>query len=200
MSMLTCFYVYADMFVCNLNTNDLNVMVRHNWMIIDDIENELDLFTPAADVAKLTTMATTADAAANAKAANAETGAGATLSAVRPAVEMDGGDGDGDDEDSEFGAEHADISKLYMRIERQTLTRLPLSNAILFNIHTHQHHLSYLAEHPDAAAQFKAALTLASNSQAKEYKNYNSWARATHAFLDGVARESEKPSARTSKL
>ncbi|WP_338877087.1 DUF3445 domain-containing protein [Spirosoma sp. SC4-14] len=47
------------------------------------------------------------------------------------------------------------ISKqLYLRIERQTLTRLPNSGAILFGIHTYQNRLDReLAERPEAARQ-----------------------------------------------
>ncbi|SOD82309.1 heme-dependent oxidative N-demethylase family protein [Spirosoma fluviale] len=41
---------------------------------------------------------------------------------------------------------------LYVRIERQTLTRLPRSGAILFGIHTYQNRLSdEISERPDAA-------------------------------------------------
>jgi len=52
--------------------------------------------------------------------------------------------------------------QLYLRIERQTLTRLPKSGAILFGIHTYQNRLDQeLAERPDAAQRIKSVLSTA---------------------------------------
>ena len=49
--------------------------------------------------------------------------------------------------------------RLFIRIERQTLTRLPRSEAILFGIHTYQHRLSReLAERPDGANALRRVL------------------------------------------
>ena len=41
--------------------------------------------------------------------------------------------------------------RLYLRVERQTLTRLPQSNAILFGIHTYQNLLDHEAANPERA-------------------------------------------------
>ncbi len=41
--------------------------------------------------------------------------------------------------------------QLYVRVERQTLTRLPQSGAILFGIHTYQNRLAHEAADPDRA-------------------------------------------------
>ncbi|GAB3699549.1 DUF3445 domain-containing protein [Spirosoma flavus] len=43
--------------------------------------------------------------------------------------------------------------QLYVRVERQTLTRLPRSGAILFGIHTYQNRLANEAADPDRAAR-----------------------------------------------
>lgn len=52
--------------------------------------------------------------------------------------------------------------QLYLRIERQTLTRLPKSGAILFGIHTYQNRLDHeLAERPDAAQRIMRVLSTA---------------------------------------
>ncbi|AQG80933.1 heme-dependent oxidative N-demethylase family protein [Spirosoma montaniterrae] len=45
--------------------------------------------------------------------------------------------------------------KLFIRIERQTLTRLPRSGAVLFGIHTYQNLLAHEAANPERAAGMK---------------------------------------------
>lgn len=53
-------------------------------------------------------------------------------------------------------------SQVYIRIERQTLTRLPRSQAILFGLHTYQNRLDHeLAQRPDAAQKILNVLTTA---------------------------------------
>jgi len=52
--------------------------------------------------------------------------------------------------------------QLFIRIERQTLTRLPQSQAILFGVHTYQNRLDYeLEQRPDAAQCLLNVLTTA---------------------------------------
>lgn len=51
--------------------------------------------------------------------------------------------------------------QLYVRVERQTLTRLPASNAILFTIHTYQNTLAHEAAHPDRAARMAQVFSTA---------------------------------------
>ena len=53
-------------------------------------------------------------------------------------------------------------SQVFIRIERQTLTRLPRSQAILFGIHTYQNRLDHeLAQRPDAAQRLLNVLNTA---------------------------------------
>lgn len=52
--------------------------------------------------------------------------------------------------------------QLYIRIERQTLTRLPRSQAVLFTVHTYQNRLGHeLGQRPDAAQRLLNVLTTA---------------------------------------
>lgn len=52
--------------------------------------------------------------------------------------------------------------QLFLRIERQTLTRLPRSGTVLFGIHTYQNRLDLeLAERPDGAARLARVLETA---------------------------------------
>ncbi|MCY7360327.1 MAG: DUF3445 domain-containing protein [Rudanella sp.] len=53
-------------------------------------------------------------------------------------------------------------SQVFIRIERQTLTRLPRSQAILFGLHTYQNRLDHeLAQRPDAVQKLLNVLTTA---------------------------------------
>ncbi|MBA3825835.1 MAG: DUF3445 domain-containing protein [Ktedonobacterales bacterium] len=49
-------------------------------------------------------------------------------------------------------------ARCHLRIERQTLTRLPMTGAILFGIHTYQMPLEELTAHPTQLRQFAAYL------------------------------------------
>lgn len=48
--------------------------------------------------------------------------------------------------------------RLFVRVERQTLTRLPRSGAVLFTVRTHQRRLAAEAADPDRAARMRATL------------------------------------------
>lgn len=48
--------------------------------------------------------------------------------------------------------------RLFVRVERQTLTRLPQSGAVLFTVRTHQNRLAAEAANPDRAARMLAVL------------------------------------------
>ncbi|GAB3787034.1 DUF3445 domain-containing protein [Spirosoma horti] len=72
----------------------------------------------------------------------------------------------------------------YIRIERQTLTRLPRSGAILFGIHTYQNLLaSEVAERHDAACRL-ANVFRTTPAQLLHYKSMTPFLPALLAYLD----------------
>jgi len=80
------------------------------------------------------------------------------------------------------------VEDLYIRIERQTLSRLPLSGAVLFTIRSYQHPLTSMAQ-----AQFRQhAATLAQairrlDEKAWRYKKADRWSGNVLPYLDGLA-------------
>jgi hypothetical protein len=66
---------------------------------------------------------------------------------------------------------------LWLRSERQTLSRLPESGAILFTIRTQQVPLAVLAERPDVADRMAAAIR-AWSPELAGYKGTHGAARA----------------------
>lgn len=75
---------------------------------------------------------------------------------------------------------------LWLRIERQTLRRLPHTHDILFTIRVYVRPLAHLATQPDRAAQFATALR-ALPPPVRRYKNLPSFLDATLVWLDRVA-------------
>ena len=90
------------------------------------------------------------------------------------------------------GRKHADITPenagdtLWLRIERQTLRRLPHTHDILFTIRVHVRPLAQLASQPDRAARLAAALRALPPS-VRRYKNLPAFLEATLTWLERVA-------------
>lgn len=84
-----------------------------------------------------------------------------------------------------IAASDADTA-VWLRVERQTLQRLPASGAILFSIRIHRAPLGALADDPDAAASLAAAV----RSMEPAMVRYKALARvqdAALAYLDAVS-------------
>jgi hypothetical protein len=75
--------------------------------------------------------------------------------------------------------------KLWLRLERQTLRRLPRTHAILFTIRVHVRPLHHLARRPERAARFAAALRDLPEPM-RLYKNLPPFLDAVLAWLDRV--------------
>jgi hypothetical protein len=78
----------------------------------------------------------------------------------------------------------------FMRVERQTLRKLPVSRDILFTIRIHLDPLAVLARHPDKAAlaaSFAEQLNALDQAQL-DYKGLTADRDRLVAFLDGMAR------------
>ena len=71
---------------------------------------------------------------------------------------------------------------LYVRVERQTLTRLPRSGAILFGIHTYQNLLAYEAIDPDRAIRMASVFSTAPRAML-DYKGMTHFLPALLAYL-----------------
>ena len=78
---------------------------------------------------------------------------------------------------------------LWLRMERQTLRRLPGSLAILFTIRVHVHPLSRLARRPERAAQLAAAIR-ALPEPLRRYKSLPPIIDAVLGWLDRAAQRS----------
>ena len=76
--------------------------------------------------------------------------------------------------------------RLWLRVERQTLRRLPASGAILFTIRVHRWPLARLAERPDAAGRLKAAIETLPPALAR-YKSIPAFGEAVAAWLARAA-------------
>jgi hypothetical protein len=75
--------------------------------------------------------------------------------------------------------------KLWLRMERQTLRRLPRTHAILFTIRVHVRPLLHLARRPEQAALFAAALQ-ALPEPMRLYKSLSPFLAAVLTWLDRV--------------
>ncbi len=90
---------------------------------------------------------------------------------------------------------HTDITpenagdRIWLRIERQTLRRLPHTRDILFTIRVYVRPLAQLAAQPDRAAQLAAALRALPPGM-RRYKNLTPFLDASLAWLDRAATES----------
>ncbi len=76
-------------------------------------------------------------------------------------------------------------ARLWLRVERQTLRRLPATQAALFTIRTYLRPLGELAEHPAAAAELAAAIRQMPPATF-DYKSLPVFADAALAWLDRV--------------
>ncbi len=89
--------------------------------------------------------------------------------------------------DPDLSAENAG-SRIWLRVERQTLTRFAVSDAILFTIAIHRWPLARLARLPDAAAKLaEAARTMPEAT--KSYKAMPNIQAAVLGYLDGLGGE-----------
>jgi hypothetical protein len=75
--------------------------------------------------------------------------------------------------------------KVWLRMERQTLRRLPRTRAILFTIRVHVRPLHHLARRPERAARFAATLR-ALPEPMRRYKSLPSFLAAVLTWLDRV--------------
>ncbi len=75
---------------------------------------------------------------------------------------------------------------LYLRVERQTLTRLPRTDAVLFGIRVHSYKLAMAITTPAVAAQLAEAVR-ALPEQTRHYKSLKAFGPALLAWLDARA-------------
>ena len=88
--------------------------------------------------------------------------------------------------DPSFTAANAG-ARLFLRVERQTLSRLPRSGFVLFTIRVHTYPLSRVAAQPGAAARLAEAVRAMPEAMAA-YKSLPPFRAALLAFLDGQDR------------
>lgn len=81
--------------------------------------------------------------------------------------------------------------KVVLRVERQTLRRLPDSDAIVFTIRIHRRPLSVLADQPEAAARLVAAMT-SMPAAMREYKSVAVLEAAVNGYLQKLVAEADK--------
>lgn len=72
---------------------------------------------------------------------------------------------------------------IYLRVERQTLSALPASGAVLFGIRVHVYPLRRIAEHPEVAGRLAAAVREVPEAL-QDYKALHGFKAAVLAFLD----------------
>lgn len=89
------------------------------------------------------------------------------------------------DYETDVTAENAG-DKLWLRIERQTLRRLPQSSAILFTIRVYSNPLHTLRAQPDIAKRLAAALSGLDEAM-RDYKSLRPLLAPTLAWLDKVS-------------
>jgi hypothetical protein len=75
---------------------------------------------------------------------------------------------------------------LYLRVERQTLTRLPRTDAVLFGIRVHSYKLASAITKPAVAAQLAEAVR-ALPEETRHYKSLKAFGPALLAWLDARA-------------
>lgn len=84
--------------------------------------------------------------------------------------------------------------RLWLRVERQTLSRLPESGAVLFTIRVHRWPLARLAERPEAAARLKGAIDTLPPALAR-YKSIPVFGEAVTEWLARAACAEPAPGA-----
>ena len=77
--------------------------------------------------------------------------------------------------------------RLYLRVERQTLRRLPQSGAILFGIRVHSYEMARAITTPEAASRLAEAVRALPEATA-HYKSLRAYGPALLAWLDARAR------------
>ncbi len=77
--------------------------------------------------------------------------------------------------------------KLYLRVERQTLRRLPQSGAILFGIRVHSYRMARAITTPEAASRLAEAVRALPEATV-HYKSLRAYGQALLAWLDARAR------------
>lgn len=77
--------------------------------------------------------------------------------------------------------------RLWIRVERQTLRRLLLSNGVLFTVRTYVYPLAILVQHPAAARGLQAAIAQIP-PQMQLYKSINPIRAALDGYLSQIAR------------
>ena len=87
--------------------------------------------------------------------------------------------------------DHANVDKVYLRVERQTLRRLKAGRAILFTIRTYQHHISVLNGFPTEAQGLLTTLEKMDEETAT-YMSVHRWRAAVTEFLNGVVKNKKK--------
>lgn len=75
--------------------------------------------------------------------------------------------------------------RLYLRVERQTLSRLPQTGDILFTIRIHQRALGRVIANPTDAARLKAAWETMPQAM-QDYKSMTPYTQAVMAFLKSI--------------
>src|SRR4051812_27247854 len=88
------------------------------------------------------------------------------------------------DADSGITKENAS-GRIFLRVERQTLRRLPRTGAVLFTIRTHQRPLEALADRPQELARLAEAVRGLPEDTAR-YKSVTPFREALLAYLDGA--------------
>ena len=81
--------------------------------------------------------------------------------------------------------------KLWLRVERQTLRRLPQSNDILFTIRVYSNPLRTLSDKPEVAQRLASAIGGLDEAM-RDYKSLRPLRAATLAWLDTVSRQTHK--------
>jgi hypothetical protein len=87
-----------------------------------------------------------------------------------------------DDADPAFTPDNV-AARISLRVERQTLSLLPDSGAVLFGIHVHVYPLARIAARPDVAARLAEAIR-ALPDPVRHYKGMTAFEAATLAYLD----------------
>jgi hypothetical protein len=82
--------------------------------------------------------------------------------------------------------------RLFLRVERQTLRRLPSSEAVLFGIRVHCYNLAVVIDRPSRSAELAAAVRALPRDMA-HYKSMLPFGDALLAWLDGRARRQSIP-------
>jgi dimethylamine monooxygenase subunit A len=74
--------------------------------------------------------------------------------------------------------------RIWLRVERQTLVRLPTTGAVVFGIRVHQHPLSSIADAPDVLERLAWSLRTMT-PEAWSYKSLDGYGTDVLAWIDG---------------